>query len=187
MSSTSYAAALKGAAAHDTNSGSILGPSSSVPLRDHAAPHIGNSGMNLLLSVQRPNRSYSEPIVKFEGSSALNGDSIPLDSALLNRNSNAGTISNASSRSNSIVQAPSGSLVLGNSVSYSPDGGHGKSPVTLGNLPWLSSPPSNPLDPNAPSYDQAMEPIRKEGRHMVSQRLPPLSLDRKDQPCFFLQ
>lgn len=155
VSSTSYAAALKGASAQD--SASILGPSSTAPLRDHGAHHIGNSGMNLLLSVQRPNRSYSEPIVKFEGSSALNGDSIPLDSALLNRNANAGTISNASSRSNSIVQAPSGSLVLGNNVGYSPDSSHGKSPVTLSSLPaWLSSPPSNPLDPTGADFGMPM-------------------------------
>lgn len=165
VSSTSYAAALKGATTHDSASGSILGSASTVPLRDHAAPHIGNSGMNLLLSVQRPNRSYSEPIVKFEGSSALNGDSIPLDSALLNRNSNAGTISNASSRSNSIVQAPSGSLVIGNNVSYSPDSSHGKSPVTLGNLPWLASPPSNPLDPTGGEFGLPLPPATEQHKH----------------------
>lgn len=154
--STSYAAALKGASgagSDSSSSGNIL--SATIPHRDPAAPHIGNSGMNLLLAVQRPSRSNSESVGggKFEGSSALNGDSLPLDSPMLSsRNANAGTISNASSRSNSIVQAPSGSLVLG-TVGYSPESSnHGKSPVTLGNLPWLSSPPSNPLDPTGAEF-----------------------------------
>jgi hypothetical protein len=117
------------------------------------------------MSVQRPARSYSEPIVKFEGSSALNGDILSPEALLLNRNSTAGAItktpsSNASSRSNSIVQAP----FLGPGSGYSPDntGATGKSPVTLGNIPWLSSPPSNPLDPTGADFGLQLPPATEQ-------------------------
>lgn len=149
--STSYAAALKVGTAYESAPNAGAGPAGMLANRDHAAPHLSNSGMNLMFSrmqqsmaqnaaIQRPSRSYSEPMVatgiKFEGSSSLNGD--VMDEALLLNRGSAGAItktpsSNASSRSNSIVQAPS---FL-----------NGSGTPTLANIPWLSSPPSNPLDP----------------------------------------
>jgi hypothetical protein len=173
--STSYAAALKVGTAHDT-----AAPAGVMGGRDYAAPHLTNSGMNLMfgrmqhsmahnaanIAIQRPSRSYSEPLVatgiKFEGPSSLNGEVID-EAQLLNRNSSAGAItkapsSTASSRSNSIAQAPS--FLNGNA----------NSTPTLGNLPWLSSPPSNTLDSGGVEFGLQLPPAieQKSGSHVQS-------------------
>ena len=189
VSSTSYAAALKGGTAQKS-AGATTAKNITVPppppatptatnttttagvSRDHtaAAPHISNSGMNFqslmyssgLGSVQRPARSYSEPIVKFEGSfegcSALNGDILP---GGMNRNAGAGAIikTPSSSRSNSIVQTPGGSLLNND---YSENGGGNNTSVSLGNLPWLSSPPTNSLDAAGVDFGLSLPPTTEQ-------------------------
>eukprot|EP00428_Durinskia_dybowskii_P080153 CAMPEP_0170439814 /NCGR_PEP_ID=MMETSP0117_2-20130122/45990_1 /TAXON_ID=400756 /ORGANISM="Durinskia baltica, Strain CSIRO CS-38" /LENGTH=479 /DNA_ID=CAMNT_0010700171 /DNA_START=157 /DNA_END=1592 /DNA_ORIENTATION=+ len=101
----SYAAALKVGTSHE----------SSVSTNTAAATAAGSAQMFGAMNVQRPARSYSEPIVKFEGSSALNGDILSPEAILMGRNIGAGAIvknpsSGPSSRSNSIVQASSSLL-----------------------------------------------------------------------------
>lgn len=165
VATTSYAAALKAGTAHEHASAAAPGSIGGV------APHLSSAGQTLMYgslqqAVQRPARSYSEPIVKFfEGSSALNGE--PIDEALLlARNSSAGAItktpsSNASSRSNSIVQGPH---FLGQG--FSPDTGapaaNSTGTPTLSNIKWLSSPPSNPLDPSGSEFGLQLPPATEQ-------------------------
>eukprot|EP01032_Pedospumella_encystans_P018286 gene18286-20822_t len=179
---TSYAAALKGAAStlaasHEASMGSILNT-------NQAAPHLGNSGLNLQTlvytrlgstspnSLSRPSRSYSEPIVKFEGSSELNKDSLPFDERTKHNTNSAGVAikapSGKSSRSNSIAQAPANFLFSengGNVPASGTTGGNNSltgTPVSLGNLPWLSSPPSNPLDPTGAEFGLQLPPATEQ-------------------------
>lgn len=170
----SYAAALKGAA-QSSNTGSILPAHATT--EQAPASQLGDSPMTLQTlgygrvgspGIPRPSRSYSEPIVKFEGSSVLNNDSLPFDEKAKSTNP-AGAITKTPSRSNSIAHAPA------NFLAYSPDGtpvnntggsgsnagGNGSNtgtPVSLGNLPWLSSPPSNPLDPTGAEFGLPLPP-----------------------------
>lgn len=174
---TSYAAALKGATqpAQEQHAGSIL-PNSAT--KEQAAPQESNSGATLQTvsygrvespGIPRPSRSYSEPIVKFEGSSVLNNDSLPFDEKVKSAHP-AGAItkapSNGSSRSNSIAQAPAsflayspeGTPVPNNNGAGNANSSHTGTPVSLGNLPWLSSPPSNPLDPTGAEFGLPLPP-----------------------------
>ena len=151
---------------------------------NQAAPHLGSSGLNLQTlvytrlgstspnSLSRPNRSYSEPIVKFEGSSELNKDSLPFDERTKHNTNPAGVAikapSGKSSRSNSIAQAPANFLFSengGNVPASGTTGGNNSltgTPVSLGNLPWLSSPPSNPLDPTGAEFGLQLPPATEQ-------------------------
>lgn len=184
---TSYAAALKGAAStlaasHDASMSNILST------RDQAASHLGNSGLNLQTlvytqlgstspsSIPRPSRSYSEPIVKFEGSSELNKDSLPFDEKTKSNTNPAGAAikapSGKSSRSNSIAQAPANFLFSDNGGNVPASGTNGGNnsltgtPVSLGNLPWLSSPPSNPLDPTGAEFGLQLPPPTEQQKQL---------------------
>jgi hypothetical protein len=132
-SGASYAAALL------MGSGAVPTPSMSLALssldQEYVQEYVQASfdSPSSSIDLVRPSRAWSEPIAKYEGSSALHGELLPLDQALDQAHSRAGIIQPSSS-----LLSCSSSIAVQSSSPFSPNASH--------QLPWLSSPSTAPFD-----------------------------------------